>query len=74
MFRTSSFTFRVAYIYIVTRRGDYKREWGGLNRELDFLTSYTHASELQVITAPSLTATLYKSLQHPLSLFQPAVL
>jgi hypothetical protein len=37
--------------------------------DLDFLTTGTHHSELQVITALSLISTLYKSPQHPLSLF-----
>jgi hypothetical protein len=37
---------------------------------MDLLTTYTHDSELQVITAPSLISTLYKSPQHPPSLFQ----
>jgi hypothetical protein len=36
---------------------------------MDLLTTYTHDSELQVITALSLISTLYKSPQHPLSLF-----
>jgi hypothetical protein len=40
---------------------------------LDVLTTYTHHSELQVITALSQISTLYDSPQHPLSLFQPAV-
>jgi hypothetical protein len=40
---------------------------------MDLLTTYTHHSELQVITALSVISTLYKLLQHPLSLFQPAV-
>jgi hypothetical protein len=31
----------------------------------------THHTELQVITAPSLMSTIYSSLKHPLSLFQP---
>jgi hypothetical protein len=35
---------------------------------------YTQHSEPQAITAPSLISTLYKSPQHLLSLFQPAVL
>jgi hypothetical protein len=30
-------------------------------------------SELQVVAAPSLISTIHESLQHPLSLFQPAV-
>jgi hypothetical protein len=36
---------------------------------MDLLTSYTHRSELQVITALSLISTFYKSPQHPLSHF-----
>jgi hypothetical protein len=40
---------------------------------LDLLTTYTHNSEPQAVTAPSLISTLYKSPQPPLSLFQPAV-
>jgi hypothetical protein len=39
---------------------------------MDLLTIYTHL-ELQVITALSLIFTLYKSVQHPPSLFQRAV-
>jgi hypothetical protein len=37
--------------------------------ELDLLTSCTHNSKPQVITAFSLIYTIYKSPQHPLSLF-----
>jgi hypothetical protein len=40
---------------------------------MNLLITYTHHSELQVITALSLISTFYKSPQHPLSLFQPAV-
>jgi hypothetical protein len=40
---------------------------------LVLLTTYAHASELQAITAPLLISILYKSPQHPLSLYQPAV-
>jgi hypothetical protein len=36
---------------------------------MDLLTTYTHHSELQLITAVSLISTHYKSPQHPLSLF-----
>jgi hypothetical protein len=36
---------------------------------MDLLTTYTHNSELEVITALSLISALYKSPQHPLSLF-----
>jgi hypothetical protein len=49
---------------------DYRR---GLNLWMDLLTTYTHHSELQVIRAPSLISTFYKSPQHLLSLFQAAV-
>jgi hypothetical protein len=45
---------------------DYKR---GMDWILDVLTTCTHHSELQVITALSLIFTLYKSPQHPLSPF-----
>jgi hypothetical protein len=40
---------------------------------LDLLNTLPHDLELQVITVPLLISTLYKSPQHPLSLFQPAV-
>jgi hypothetical protein len=40
---------------------------------MDLLATHKHDSELQVITAISLISTLYKSPQHPTSLFQPAV-
>jgi hypothetical protein len=36
---------------------------------MDLLTTYKHQSELHVTTALSLISTLYKSTQHPLSLF-----
>jgi hypothetical protein len=45
----------------------------GLDWWRDFLPTYTHDSELQAITTLSLIYTLYKSPQHPLRLFQPAV-
>jgi hypothetical protein len=44
-----------------------------LDWRIDLLTTYTHHSEPHVITALSLISTLYKSPQHLLSLFQPAV-
>jgi hypothetical protein len=44
---------------------DYRR---GVDWWIDLLTTYTHHSELPVITALSLISTLYKSPQHPLSL------
>jgi hypothetical protein len=40
---------------------------------LDLLTTLTHNSQLHLIMAPSLISTLYRSLQHALSLLQPAV-
>jgi hypothetical protein len=40
---------------------------------MGLLTTYTHHSELQVITALSLISTLYKSQQHLLILFQAAI-
>jgi hypothetical protein len=40
---------------------------------LDSLTTYTHHSELQVITVLSLISTLHSSPQYPLSIFQYAV-
>jgi hypothetical protein len=46
---------------------------GVLDWILDLLTTYTHDSEQQVITAPSLISILYKSPQHTPSLLQPAV-
>jgi hypothetical protein len=42
-------------------------------RWLDLLTTCTHHSELQVITAPPLISTIHSSPQHPLCLFQLAV-
>jgi hypothetical protein len=46
---------------------DYRR---GMDWILELLTT---TRNLQVITAPPLTSTLYSSLQHPLSLFKSAV-
>jgi hypothetical protein len=45
---------------------DYRR---GMDLWMDFLITYMHHSELQVITAPLLTATIQRSPQHLLSLF-----
>jgi hypothetical protein len=53
-------------IVTILRCFDYR--WG-MDCSTDLLTTYTNNSELQVITALSLICTLYKSLQHPLSLF-----
>jgi hypothetical protein len=49
---------------------DYRRS---LNWRLDSLTTLAHDSELQVLTAPSLISTLYKSPKHTLRVLQPAV-
>jgi hypothetical protein len=51
----------------VTMDGVRIRKW------MDVMTTYTHDSELQAITAPPLISTIHKSPQHPLSLFQPAL-
>jgi hypothetical protein len=40
---------------------------------MHLLTTHTHDSERQAITAPPLRSTIHKSPQHPLSLFQSAV-
>jgi hypothetical protein len=40
---------------------------------MDLLTTYTHHSELQVITALSLNSTVQKSPEHLLSFLQPTV-
>jgi hypothetical protein len=45
-----------------------------LDRIFDLLTTYTHDSELQAITALPLLPTIYKSPQHQLRFFEPAVL
>jgi hypothetical protein len=44
----------------------------GCDLDLGFI-DHLHHSELQVITALSLTSALYKSSQHLLNIFQPAV-
>jgi hypothetical protein len=36
---------------------------------LDLLTTYTHHSELQVVTVPLLNSTIHRSPQHPLCVF-----
>jgi hypothetical protein len=55
------------YTIILSRlRGDYRR---GIHWWTHLLTTYTHHSELQIITALSLIFIHYKSSQHPLSLF-----
>jgi hypothetical protein len=49
---------------------DYRR---GSDWWMDLLTTYTHNSKLQAITASPLISTIHRSPQHPLSIFQPAV-
>jgi hypothetical protein len=44
-----------------------------MDTKLYLLKPYTHHPELQVITAQPLISTLYSSLEHSLSFFQPAV-
>jgi hypothetical protein len=46
-------------LHVLTCMYDYRR---GLSWWIDLLTSYTHDSELQAITAPPLIYTPYKSL------------
>jgi hypothetical protein len=51
--------------YTLTISGfDYRR---GLDWRMDLLTTYTHDSDLQSLTALSLTFTLYKSFEHTLN-------
>jgi hypothetical protein len=61
----------------VKLRNILSRVWvtidGVLDWILNLLTIYTHNSELQIIAAPSLISTFYKSLEHLLILFQPVV-
>jgi hypothetical protein len=66
----SSYIPHSIYTILLRCRCDYRR---GLNWWKDLLTTYTHDSELQVITAPPLISTLHKSPQHRLSIFQPTV-
>jgi hypothetical protein len=49
---------------------DYRR---GLDWWIDLLTTYTHDSELQAVTAPPLISTIHKSPQHQLNILQPTV-
>jgi hypothetical protein len=64
--QTSHYSLKVLSRVLVTIR------WG-MNCWMYLLATYTHHSELQVITAPPLISTIYSSLQHPLSLSQPTV-
>jgi hypothetical protein len=57
--------------YIVTCMSDYRR---GLGWRLDLFNTLTHDSLLHLIITASLISTLYKSLQHTLSLFIPLCL
>jgi hypothetical protein len=59
------------YSIILSRSMSDSRRSFGLDMAL--LTILQHDWKLQVITEPSLISTLYKSPQHTLSLFQPAV-
>jgi hypothetical protein len=60
------FTFVNSVNFILSPfRGDYRQV---MDRWMDLLTTYTHHSELQVITVLSLISRLYKSPQHPVSL------
>jgi hypothetical protein len=59
-------------LHSVTMYG-YGYRWG-LDWWMDLLTTYTHGSELQAITAPLLIFTIHVSPQHPPKpFFQPAV-
>jgi hypothetical protein len=61
------FTVRkLLYIHSHVVWSDSRR---GLNWILDLLTTYTHDSELQAITASPLIATIHKSPQHPLNFY-----
>jgi hypothetical protein len=63
--RGSSITFNSTYSYChIFRSVTIDGFWIGF-------WIYWHDLELQVITAPQLVSTLYSSLQHTLSLFQP---
>jgi hypothetical protein len=52
--------------YIHVYQCDY---WQGLDRRLDLLTTLTHDLWLRLLMASSLISTVYKLLQHTLSLF-----
>jgi hypothetical protein len=49
---------------------DYRQ---GLDWRMNLLTTYTHDSELQAITAPPLISTIHKSPQHPFTFSQLSV-
>jgi hypothetical protein len=53
---------------MLSRIGACDYRWG-LEWWMDLLTTCTHHSELQVITAPLLISTIHKSPLHPLNLF-----
>jgi hypothetical protein len=85
-FRQSETSLLVRHLqtvtYIITSSPDFisnilSRVWvtidGVLDWILDLLTTLTCNSWLHLIIAPSLISTLYSSLEHTLSLFQPAV-
>jgi hypothetical protein len=60
----------ISLVFIFTCMRDYRRGFGFVS---DLLTTYTHNSELEAITAPPLISTIHKTPQHTLSLFQPAM-
>jgi hypothetical protein len=64
------FFFRFVLILFSHSMNDCRR---GLDWWMDLLATYTHDSELQVITASPLISIIHKSPQHSLSHFQPAV-
>jgi hypothetical protein len=71
IFRVNLFGGSETLIYFHDFRG-VTIDWG-VDWILDLLTTFIHNSELQVISAVSLICILYKSKQHPLSLFQSPV-
>jgi hypothetical protein len=68
--RKKNYFCSIDFHHTVTIYSDYR--WG-LDWWKDLLTTLTHNSELQAITAPPLISTIHKSAQHPLSLFQTAM-
>jgi hypothetical protein len=54
----------------ILSRGMYDSR-GGLEWRMDLLTTYTHNSELQAITAPPLISTIYKGFSSLLCVHQP---
>jgi hypothetical protein len=60
----------ISFKRTVTCWSDYRR---GFELDIGFIDTSAHNSELQAIAAPPLTSKLYKSPQHPLSLYHSAV-